>query len=1161
MRAVQRVRNARLCYTDSDIRPPGGRHWRRWNGALPGGHPKPGRAQPAGQYGWYELSRTPLDILNLFVEFPGDLLFFLLVVAFSQGGLFLAFGHRSRFPYEHATRRYLISAASLVVVWLAMFCAAMLAQSAALDANRFMPPLERLAYAVTLTVLAWAFLSADFDRWRNRSNLLLIAVSLILALLYLSTAGSWLAEPGEARAFNGSSYALVWSAGAVSIAGLGAILTLLNFRAIVDAPLKTLFFLLLVLGNGLDLYRLTQGETSGSYLGGARLAYVGGLALFPLIIYRFAVALLENSLVEVVMAASQPSSALGQTPSESLAPASDSVSAAASSWNFAAAPSHGDSQKLLNAIGMMLEMRDEARVPEQIVTSALESLDADVCVLIHVQENNYADVTAGYDRVAEQTLAGVSLNLNEQPTLLDASKRGEQTILFPEYHAAELEDLFRRLNIAPVSNVYVQPLSLNGDLVAVLLVSLPYRQTDLTIQEIESLRDIGVAAAHILAWTAQDANSSIQAEEQRIAMIADKPRETAADSAALKQSRQELESSLEPVVERSVRLVSEIAELKRQLQQQQVRVLDSLAGVDGDKGAVRRLTAMFDDQARLREACELSAHDLLDAETVLRVLNVDSGEALAQVIREYLHKETNLLESARDRLRRQINAVLVMAKSAATGGITAVLQGLTDESAQLELEWEQQQRRLDSIAERLDSLGLSSAHSNMTHLLIQLCAERATLGRQLAELDDDRAALVKEHRKLKESDGGDQEELERQLKHLSTDHEQLVNAREEMRREQQQLRSELKQAAEEYADLQAQNEALSGQLSANAEGQVSTNRRIRDLIEERDNLLKLRDQLTAKVNATMAEGGSTTADVDVEREVDELRATVARLAEQREELALELSDARTELATARGAHPRLRPDADERAEHREPWLQDVLTSAVGDIQAPVKSLADYTDLLLAESLGILGAAQLQVLRLMLAELNNVVGVIDTVRQAANLDSPGATHSQGDIDVMSVIDDTVRSVSDKLGEKALQIELAFDDQLPPIQVDGSSLRQILRQLVENATAVSPAGSQIKISAGVRRLVLADAAEPVEALEIAVYDHGGGIAEADSPRVFARKYRSAYAKIGGYSDTGVDMSIARAYLRACDGDLWITNDSDGGSVFHLALPMQLTASFED
>ncbi len=1100
--------------------------------------------------------RTPLDILDLFVGFPGDLLFFLLVIAFSLGSLFLAIGHRARFPHEHSTRRYLFSAAALVAVWLVMLGASALAQTAALDANRFMPPLERLAYAVTLSLLGWAILSAEFERWRNRSNLFIVAVTFALALLYLSTSANWLAESAGGSAFNATAYALVWAGVSALIAIVCGILTLVNIGGIVDAPLKTLFFLVVALGNGLDLIRLSQGDAAGSYLGGARLAYAAGLALFPLIVYRYAVALLENSLVEVVLAASQPSSALSQTPADAVAPAEDGLSAAASSWNFAAAPVAGDSQKLLNAVGMMLEGREISQAPAQIVRSALESLGADVCFLIQVQENKYADITAGYDRVADRGLAGISLNLNEQPTLLESARRGEQTILFAEYHAEELTDLFRRLNISPLSNTYVQPLGRTGESQAVLLVLSPYRQVDLSLQEIEALREIGVVAGHVLAWTAAMAEANSRKGEARINFIAEKTSETAADGAALRSNRLELESSLTPIVERSRNLRSQIADLRQQLQQQQVRMLEGLVEASGDRGAARRLNASFDEQARLRDLCELTAHDLLDAETVLRVLNVGSGETLAQIIREFLHKETNVLESERDRLRRQINSALVMGKSAAADGITAVLQSIADETAQLELERDQQRRRLESIAAKLETLGTSGSYSHLTRVMIQLYAEREAFGKQLDELNQDRQTLIDDRQQARAADGGDREEIERQLKHLSADHEQLLNAREEMRRERQQLQDELRMAEAEKSELVAQNMKLQGELSANVEGRETTQQRIKELIGERDNLLKLRDQLTARVAAAMAGGGA------VERsELDELRATVAHLSEQREELALELSDARTELEAARDSQPDRSADEVGETSSRVSWEGEVLSSVAADLQSPLRSLSDYTDLLLAESLGILGTAQLHVLRLMAEDLGKLSALITRLREASEFESAGSAQPLRDVDIVSVVDEVVRASADMLGDKQLQIELALDDNLPPVSADEVSLKQILTRLLANAGAVSPPGSNIKISAKAGLLGVADEGAAAERIEISVHDCGGGIAEADLPRVFERKYRNAYPSIAGLSDTGVGMSIARAYLRANDGDLRVTSHLNSGSVFHVALPLQLVASIEE
>ena len=1102
------------------------------------------------------MSIVPRQLLDLFVQFPGDLLFYLLVIGFSLGALYLAIGHRSRFPLEHATRRYLYSATGILLVWLVMMGAALLAQAANINANRFMPPLERLAYALSLVVMAWAFLSADFARWQNRSNLFVFGGSLLLALLYLNTAQSWLAASGEAGAFNATDYASLWSAIPIAIAIAGLALAASNARHLLDAPLKALFFLVFVLGNGVDLVLLAEGDIAGSYLGGARLAYVAGMALFPAVIYRLAVALLENSLVEVVTAASQPSAALEASAADEEELSADPLLAAPSSWSFSAAPVQKDQQLVLSAAATMMDPRENTDLPAQIVEAALETLGADVCVLIRAQDNNYADVAAGYDRVADQQLSGISLNLNEQPTLLEAMNRGEQTIMFPEYQADELADLFRRLNIESLSSVYVQPLMAGDELKAVLLVSIPYRQVDLSVEQIELLRDLGFLAARLLEWSATAAASSAKAEARELENIAASPVHSALDTDTLMANRLELETSFARVTERRAKLASQVTQLKQQLQQEQVRLLDSLSDDVSDPRALQRLTAAMDEQSKMRAACEQSALELLDAETVLRVLNVASGETIAQVIREFLHKEFNLLVSVRDRLRRQINALLLMGQSATSNGIAPVLQSLADETAQLDLEREQQRRRLDAITSKLESMGVGSGFSNMAHLLIQLSAERETIAKHLDDLNAERALLVNERERMLAAGKGDNDELARQLKHLSADHEQLLSARENMRREQQELLARIDEAEAQKRAQGARIDELSEAIAAKAEGQRDFDRQVAALTEERDNLLRLRDQLRAKVTASIEAGDGGAGD-----QLNDMRATVDRLTEQRETLALELSDARTELESLRMEVPQIQEAAEETEASPRRRQSDFLTGILRDLQPQITSISDYTELLLTESIGILGAAQQQVLRMLAGDIDQLVMTINEAQDLAALEANNFTLRHGNVDVLGVVEDVLQEQATQLDDSGLMLELSLDDRLPPVNIDKDSLKQFITQMLDNARMVSPPGSQIGIALSAGPKTLPGAAGPVEAVEIAIRDQGGGIAPSDLQRVFARKYRRENPGIAGFGDTGVRMSIARAFVRNRDGDLWATNDEDGGSVFHLALPLQLAASIED
>lgn len=1110
------------------------------------------------------MSITALEILNVFIDFPGNLVFFLLVIALSQGSLFLAFGHRSRFPFEQATRRFVFATGSLVILWLIMLVAAFLSQFADLEADAFMPPLERLVYAVSLLILSWAFLSADFHRWQNRSNLLVFASSFVLALLYLNSARGWLALHESGLAFNATEHAALWSGITAAIAVAGLSLALVNYRHIVDAPLKVLFFLLILLGNGWDLYRYSEGAAAGNYLGATRLAYLASLILLPLIIYRLAIALLEHSLVEVVLAASQPSAAVAPPPAPeepSVEGEVDALLAAPASWNFSASPVATDRRQLLNAIGLMLETREGTHVPEQIVRAALDTLGAEVCALLRLQDNMYADVIAGYDQVADQSVSGLSLNLNAQPTLREAAKRGEQTILFPEYHAEELQDLFRRLNIASLCSVYAQPLTVDGELIAVLLLAMPYRQADLSPDELELLRDIGFVAGNLLALSFDQASSIIESDERIINDIAQRQVESAVDQEALFAHRLELEASLQRVRERRVKVTRQIADLNRQQDEQHVRLLDAL--VDGAQGqdAPQRLNATFDEQAQLREAFDRSARALLEAETMLRVLNAGDEEALAQVVREYMHKEYNLLLTSRDRLRRQINALLVMGRSLASDGYVAILQTLADESAQLELERDQQQRRLDSISARIQSMGVEADASQLTLLLIQLYAERKTMTQQLARANHERGILLDERNTLIESGRVENDDAERQLTRLTADHEQLLNSREELRRRQHDLHSQIEDVEAENAALRAKAESLQEELGARDDRLRHTGKQIDDLVEERENLLRIRDQLAAKLNETLADEAAQNEEDSLGGEIAELQAALRRLTEQREQLALDLSDARLELSTAREASGSRELDDDFDTQQYRLNAPELFTSMLDNLRSPITSISDYTDLLMAESIGILGAAQRQVLTMISTDIGRVAEMIAEIQNVSRLDSSRFALEHSSIDLISIIEDVIEESSESMSDQGHMVELALDDQVPPVNADAASLKHILSQLVTNAGAVSPAGSRITVAATIGPLQLMNGVELSKAIEITVSDKGGGIALEDIQRVFARSYRAENREIGGYGDSGVGMTVARAFARAHSGDLWITSEAGEGSVFHLALPLELAASIED
>jgi len=1076
------------------------------------------------------LPRTTWDILDIFVQAPGDLLFFLLVISFCMGSLFLALGNRSRYPYDMATRRYVLSAAALTLLWLLMLAGSVLSLVTALDANRSMPPLERLTFALSLAILAWAFLSADFLRWQRRSNLLLAGAVSSLLLFYLLTANDWLAQPAALADFNSATLSIYWSAIPFTIALASALLVAINSRQIVDAPLKTLLFLLFVLGHGWDMLQLAQGQTAGSYLGGARLAYAGGLLLFPLLIYRLSVALLENSLVEVVLAASQPAAALSSSPMTPL-PAADDLLAVPAAWSFSGSRA-SDERQLLPALDRLLQAQPGDDLPAHIVAILQEELSLDICLLLLVQSEGYADLAAGYDRVSDRKLQDMTLNLRSHPSLSAAAQRGEQTILFPDSHAKELQDFYRRLGINRLSSLYVQPLAMQTKPRGLVLAANPYQASDLPAQQVEHLHDICQVAGRLLDWRSAYRSSGERGAVQSIDSIAAKPIALTLDPSALSGYRRQLQQSLQRLSERSKSLHRQIAQLQQQIVQRQQQIVDSLRSRENSAKSAQQLRAAFDQHSQICDLSERRAQDLLDAEAVLRVLNFASGEPIAHILRETLHKEYTQLVSIRDRLRQHLNALVILGDTADDDKVTAMLESLSDDNAQLQLKQKQQSRRLDALAAQLREMGAGRQFSHLSQLLMQLYAERQTLSQHLAEIKQDRSLLLDEREKLRAQNRQQEQGKPGQQQALQAAHDKLRTERDALREELQAVRDE---------------EALHAQLATlEQDAAADLQKRVATLTEERDNLLGLRDQLKSKLAAS-----SETA-----QQLEGLQEQVQQLRQQRQELALELSDARLRLAASTendGNSPAVNGGS---AHHRTELVAQILRQ----LHSPLTAIADYTNLLRTESVGILGAAQLQVLRMLAADTQHVTELLQQLQATAIL-QPGTTEQwQDDSHVVSILEDILQESSADLRAQSLQVELELEDGLPPVSADATILKHILAQMLHNARRVSPSGTSIKISARSGQLRLPDMPAPVNAVEITMADCGGGIAVEDIPRVFARKYRSDNAAIDGFGDTGVGMSIAQAFARIRQGDLWLTSEMGKGAAFHLALPAQQVKPLE-
>jgi signal transduction histidine kinase len=216
-----------------------------------------------------------------------------------------------------------------------------------------------------------------------------------------------------------------------------------------------------------------------------------------------------------------------------------------------------------------------------------------------------------------------------------------------------------------------------------------------------------------------------------------------------------------------------------------------------------------------------------------------------------------------------------------------------------------------------------------------------------------------------------------------------------------------------------------------------------------------------------------------------------------------------------------------------------------DLRQPLSSIVGYTDLLLGESIGILGATQRKYLERIKLSTERFSRLIDDLVQTSMAESNPTRIEHEEIDVGAVIQTAIKEANRTLQMKRVALKTNLPDQPLKIISDPNALRRVITQLLQNAGSVTPEGGEMGIAAR-----LESSENKLDYVLVQVSDRGGGIAPQDIPRVFAP--RSKTAGIQGLGKNNVDFLRLKTLIEVLGGRTWVDNEPGLGATFSILLP---------
>lgn len=224
----------------------------------------------------------------------------------------------------------------------------------------------------------------------------------------------------------------------------------------------------------------------------------------------------------------------------------------------------------------------------------------------------------------------------------------------------------------------------------------------------------------------------------------------------------------------------------------------------------------------------------------------------------------------------------------------------------------------------------------------------------------------------------------------------------------------------------------------------------------------------------------------------------------------------------------------------EHFKQELMEMVSHDLRTPLTSIRTGMELILEGTCGVLPDKAIAKLDGMNSNVSSLVRLVNDLLDLHKSEAGSLTVSKETIAVLPVIEHSIHAVRALADKKNISIITQCD--VESMIADGDRLEQVLCNFLGNAVKFSPDSSEIII----------EVSESPGDVEFRVRDKGRGVPPHMAEAIFERFRQADPDNAVERKGTGLGLAIAKAIILAHEGEIGVSPNENGGSVFWFKIP---------